>query len=186
MEESQARKLIIEVGKLLYDRSYVVSSDGNVSIRLDENTVLATPTMTCKGRMTEEGLALTDMSGKPLGPQKASSELAMHLLIYRERCGCADPPLVCVMAVPTGFRRTNRMVRACLRRVACPVTVVPPLKRALAVHRPFRVRTTICDVERHTAAVRLTSVTGEGTRRVRPRVGCPLRSGGLGVGRGPA
>ena len=44
-----SRKLICEIGKLLYERSYVVSSDGNVSIRLDENTVLATPTMTCKG-----------------------------------------------------------------------------------------------------------------------------------------
>lgn len=85
MNESAARKLIIEIGKLLYERSYVVSSDGNVSIRLDENTVLATPTMTCKGRMTEEGLALTDMEGKPLNDKRASSELAMHLLIYKMR-----------------------------------------------------------------------------------------------------
>lgn len=85
MNESEARKLIIEVGKLLYERSYVVSSDGNVSIRLDENTVLATPTMTCKGRMTEDGLALTDMDSKPLNDKKASSELAMHLLIYKMR-----------------------------------------------------------------------------------------------------
>ena len=81
MEESQARKLICEVGKLLYDRSYVVSSDGNVSIRLDDDRILATPTMTCKGRMTEDSLALTDMDGKPLSQKKASSELAMHLLI---------------------------------------------------------------------------------------------------------
>ena len=36
MEESIARKEIIEVGKLLYDRNYVVAFDGNVSIRLDE------------------------------------------------------------------------------------------------------------------------------------------------------
>jgi L-fuculose-phosphate aldolase len=85
MDESQARKLIVEIGKLLYDRSYVVSSDGNVSIRLGENTVLATPTMTCKGRMTEDCLALTDMDGKPLSDKRASSELAMHLLIYKMR-----------------------------------------------------------------------------------------------------
>jgi L-fuculose-phosphate aldolase len=85
MDESSARKLICEIGQLLYERSYVVSSDGNVSIRLDENTVLATPTMTCKGRMTEDNLALTDMEGKPLTDKRASSELAMHLLIYRER-----------------------------------------------------------------------------------------------------
>jgi ribulose-5-phosphate 4-epimerase/fuculose-1-phosphate aldolase len=85
MDESLARKLICEVGNLLYDRSYVVASDGNVSIRLDENTVLATPTMTCKGRMTEDSLALTDMEGRPLTDKRASSELAMHLLIYKMR-----------------------------------------------------------------------------------------------------
>ena len=85
MDESQARKLIVEVGKLMYERSYVVAFDGNVSIRLDENTVLATPTMMSKGRMTENDLALTDMDGKALSDNRASSELAMHLLIYKMR-----------------------------------------------------------------------------------------------------
>src|SRR4026209_131736 len=99
MDESQARKLICEIGELLYERSYVVSSDGNVSIRLDENTVLATPTMTCKGRMAEDDLALTDMDGKPLGDKRASSELAMHLLIYRER---PDIKAVCHAHPPHG------------------------------------------------------------------------------------
>lgn len=99
MDELSARKLIIEIGQLLYERSYVVSSDGNVSIRLDENRILATPTMTCKGRMTEDSLALTDMEGKPLGDKKASSELAMHLLIYKER---QDINAVCHAHPPHG------------------------------------------------------------------------------------
>jgi L-fuculose-phosphate aldolase len=99
MDESQARKLICEIGKLLYERSYVVSSDGNVSVRLDENTVLATPTMTCKGRMTEDSLALTDMDGKPLSDRRASSELAMHLLIYKMR---PDVKAVCHAHPPHG------------------------------------------------------------------------------------
>ncbi|MGI8641221.1 MAG: class II aldolase/adducin family protein [Pyrinomonadaceae bacterium] len=99
MEESQARSLIIEVGKLLYERSYVVSSDGNVSIRLDENRILATPTMTCKGRMTEDSLAITDLEGKPLNDKKASSELAMHLLIYKMR---PDVNAVCHAHPPHG------------------------------------------------------------------------------------
>ena len=99
MDESQARKLIVEIGKLLYERSYVVSSDGNVSVRLDENTVLATPTMTCKGRMTEDCLALTDMDGKPLSDRRASSELAMHLLIYKMR---PDIKAVCHAHPPHG------------------------------------------------------------------------------------
>jgi L-fuculose-phosphate aldolase len=85
MDEKTARKEIVAVGKLLYDRSYVVGSDGNVSVRLDDGRILATPTMTCKGRMTEESLALTDLEGKALTKERPSSELAMHLLIYRER-----------------------------------------------------------------------------------------------------
>jgi len=99
MEESQARKLIVEIGRLLYERSYVVASDGNISVRLGENLVLATPTMTCKGRMTEDSLALTDMEGKPLSDKRASSELAMHLLIYRER---PDIKAVCHAHPPHG------------------------------------------------------------------------------------
>jgi L-fuculose-phosphate aldolase len=99
MEEQSARDLICKVGKLLYDRSYVVSSDGNVSIRLDENRVLATPTMTCKGRMSVDALALTDLDGKALNDKKASSELEMHLLIYRER---PDIKAVCHAHPPHG------------------------------------------------------------------------------------
>ena len=99
MDESAARKLICEIGKLLYERSYVVSSDGNVSVRLDENRILATPTMTCKGRMTEECLAVTDMDGRPLTDKKASSELAMHLLIYKMR---PDIKAVCHAHPPHG------------------------------------------------------------------------------------
>jgi L-fuculose-phosphate aldolase len=99
MDESQARKLIVEIGRLLYERSYVVSSDGNVSIRLSEDRVLATPTMMCKGRMTEADLALTDMDGKALSDKRASSELAMHLLVYKMR---PDIKAVCHAHPPHG------------------------------------------------------------------------------------
>lgn len=99
MQESEARKLIVEVGRLLYERGYVVASDGNLSIRLDENLVLATPTMVCKGRMTPDMLALTDMQGNPLTDKKPSSELAMHLLIYRKR---PDVGAVCHAHPPYG------------------------------------------------------------------------------------
>src|SRR5215207_6092191 len=99
MDEQTARREIVRVGQLLYERSYVVSSDGNVSVRLDDGRVLATPTQTCKGRMTEDSLALTDLDGKPLNDRRASSELAMHLLIYRER---PDVKSVCHAHPPHG------------------------------------------------------------------------------------
>ncbi len=99
MNEKEARKLIVEVGRLMYERSYVVSSDGNVSIRLDDGRIVATPTMMCKGRMTEDALAVTDINGKPLTDKRPSSELAMHLLIYHER---DDVMAVCHAHPPHG------------------------------------------------------------------------------------
>src|SRR4029078_7331537 len=85
MDEQTARRDLIKICHLMYERSYVVSSDGNVSVQLDDGRILATPTMTCTGRMTEDLLAITDLEGKQLNDRRASSELAMHLLIYRER-----------------------------------------------------------------------------------------------------
>src|ERR1700716_471907 len=99
MDEQTARREICSVGQLLYERSYVVSSDGNVSVRLDGGRIVATPTMTCKGRMTEDSLAVTDAAGRPLGSRKPSSELAMHLLIYQER---PDIMAVCHAHPPHG------------------------------------------------------------------------------------
>src|ERR671932_678498 len=99
MDEQTARREIVRVGQLMYERSYVVSSDGNVSVRLDDGRVVATPTQTCKGRMTEEMCAVTDLAGKALNERRASSELAMHLLIYRER---PDVKAVCHAHPPHG------------------------------------------------------------------------------------
>jgi len=99
MDEQTARRDLIRICHLMYERSYVVSSDGNVSVQLDDGRVLATPTMTCKGRMTEDLIAITDLEGESLNDRRASSELAMHLLIYRER---ADVKAVCHAHPPHG------------------------------------------------------------------------------------
>lgn len=99
MDEQTARRDLIEICHLMYERSYVVSSDGNVSVRLDDGRILATPTMTCKGRMTDDLIAVTDLEGRSLNDRRASSELAMHLLIYRER---PDVRAVCHAHPPHG------------------------------------------------------------------------------------
>jgi L-fuculose-phosphate aldolase len=99
MDEKDARKLIVEIGKLMYDKGYVTSSDGNISYRLDDNLILATPTQVSKGRMSEDIMALTDLEGKPLNDKRVSSEIQMHLLIYRMR---PDVNAVCHAHVPHG------------------------------------------------------------------------------------
>src|SRR6266568_1120141 len=99
MDEQLARRDLLRICQLMYERSYVVSSDGNVSAQLDDGRILATPTMTCKGRMTEDLIAITDLDGRALNNRRASSELAMHLLIYRERM---DVKAVCHAHPPHG------------------------------------------------------------------------------------
>src|SRR5213594_1721418 len=99
MDEQTARRDLIRIYHLMYERSYVVSSDGNVSVQLDDGRVLATPTMTCKGRMNDDLIAATDLERRSLNDRRASSELAMHLLIYRER---PDVKAVCHAHPPHG------------------------------------------------------------------------------------
>lgn len=85
MNEQDHRLAIVEIGRRLYARGYIVAGDGNVSARLGER-ILATPTGVCKGFLTPDMLAVVDRDGKKLeGPLNPSSELAMHLEIYRQR-----------------------------------------------------------------------------------------------------
>jgi len=80
------RVAIVEFGRLLHANGFVAATDGNLSARLDDERLLVTPTCTCKGRMTPGDLVIVDMDGKRLsGKRRVSSEIGMHLLIYRLR-----------------------------------------------------------------------------------------------------
>ncbi len=84
--ERQHREDIVRFGKMVHERGYVAATDGNLSVRLDHDSVLSTPTGMSKGMMTPEDLVVVDMKGKRvMGRRNVSSEIAMHLLIYRLR-----------------------------------------------------------------------------------------------------
>lgn len=84
--ERQHRREIVVFGRALHDRGYVAAMDGNLSVRLDENRILATPTSICKGMMRPSDLVIVDLEGRRLsGNRDVSSEIAMHLLIYKLR-----------------------------------------------------------------------------------------------------
>jgi len=83
--DKQAKELILEVGRRMFERQYVAANDGNISIRTGENRVWVTPAGVSKGYMTEEMLVCVDLDGNVLeGTAKASSETKMHLRVYRE------------------------------------------------------------------------------------------------------
>ena len=84
--EAQSRADIVEVGRRLWVQGYVASNDGNISVRLSADHILTTPTRVSKGFMTPDMCVVTDMAGvKVRGARDASSELKMHLEVYRQR-----------------------------------------------------------------------------------------------------
>jgi L-fuculose-phosphate aldolase len=84
--ERQNREQIVRYGRMLHERCFVAATDGNLSVRLDENRILATPTCMSKGSMRPSDMVIVDREGRLLsGKRRVSSEIAMHLLIYRLR-----------------------------------------------------------------------------------------------------
>ena len=84
--DDEHRRDICAVGLWVHQRGFVASTDGNISVRLDSDRVLTTPTLMSKGMLEPGDLVIADMQGgQVLGHRKASSELAMHLLIYKRR-----------------------------------------------------------------------------------------------------
>ena len=84
--ESQLRADIVEVGRRMYARGYTASNDGNISVRLGSDRLLMTPKSVCKGFMTPEMMCITDLEGRKLqGDRDPSSEMLMHLEVYRQR-----------------------------------------------------------------------------------------------------
>ena len=84
--EEQHRREICIAGRWMYERGHIVACEGNISVRLDDGSILTTPTCMNKGMLAPGDLVITDLHGRQLaGDRKFSSELAMHLLFYRMR-----------------------------------------------------------------------------------------------------
>ncbi|NLW08755.1 MAG: class II aldolase/adducin family protein [Firmicutes bacterium] len=77
---------IVEVGRRIYNLGFVAANDGNISVRTGDNEILTTPTGVSKGFMTPDMIIKVDMAGNQLeGELKPSSELRLHLEVYRQR-----------------------------------------------------------------------------------------------------
>jgi len=84
--EDKFRTEIARFCHLIYEKGYVASTDGNVSARLPDGHIMCTPTICNKGFVETEDMVTIDIKGQRIrGERKASSEIAMHLLIYEMR-----------------------------------------------------------------------------------------------------
>lgn len=82
------KQLIIDIGKRIWTRGYIASNDGNITVRINQNEIMTTPTGVSKGFMAPEMFIKMDMNGKILTPSKhyrPSSEVKMHIEVYKQR-----------------------------------------------------------------------------------------------------
>src|SRR5579863_5523820 len=84
--ERKYREEIVRYGRTLHERGLVAAMDGNLSVRLKGERILVTPTCVSKGNMRASDMVVVDMEGKRIsGRRTVTSEIGMHLLIYRMR-----------------------------------------------------------------------------------------------------
>ena len=86
--EWEQKRLIVDIGKRIWQRGYVAANDGNISVRLNDNELLTSPTGVSKGFMTTEMIIKVDNDGKVISGNskyRPSSEVKMHLEVYKER-----------------------------------------------------------------------------------------------------
>jgi len=102
-ERVTAGRAIARVCWRLHERGLIAGPDGNVSVRLGDGSILVTPSGVSKVDVGPDDLVVVDPDGRVIeGDGTPSSELRMHLRIYRRRPDVravvhAHPP------VATGF-----------------------------------------------------------------------------------
>ena len=88
LNEYEIKKRMCDVGKRIYDRNMVAANDGNISVKLNDNEFLCTPTGVSKGFMTPEYICKVDAQGNVIQANKGfkpSSEIKMHMRVYAKR-----------------------------------------------------------------------------------------------------
>lgn len=86
--EYELKKLMCDIGKRIYDRNMVAANDGNISVKLNDNEFLCTPTGVSKGFMTPDFICKVDAQGNVIQANKGfrpSSEIKMHMRVYQKK-----------------------------------------------------------------------------------------------------
>jgi L-fuculose-phosphate aldolase len=108
----ETRRDIVAYAKQVYDKGMVAATDGNVSYRLMTDRIMITPSGTSFATLTTDTLAYVDLDGNILNFEyKPSSELPMHLDIYKQRPDInaiihAHPPFATALTL-TGHSLTD-------------------------------------------------------------------------------
>lgn len=133
MSEQSLREAVSACSKLLWEKGWVANHDGNVTARLDDGRLLATPTAVSKRLIDPDDVLLLSPDGKLLDgqrrPGKPFSEISLHLRCYRERADAkavvhAHPPTAAGFAV-AGLALTTPIVAEAVVSLGPGAPLVP-------------------------------------------------------------
>ena len=105
MGRREVAREIVGCCRRLRDAGLVAGVEGNVSARIGPDRLLITPSGLPKGELRAEDLVEVDLAGnRRKGSRRPSSELDLHLRVYRQRQDCgavvhAHPPTATAFAV---------------------------------------------------------------------------------------
>jgi len=88
LAEQQARDEMVRLGASFFQRGYATGSAGNLSVRLEDGNLLATPTGSCLGELQGDRLAKVTPGGEWLSGDKPSKEIAFHRALYLNNPDC--------------------------------------------------------------------------------------------------
>lgn len=88
MNEQQAREDMVKLGASFFQRGYATGSAGNLSLKLADGTLLATPTGSCLGELNAERLSKVSLEGEWISGDKPSKEISFHRAIYLNNSEC--------------------------------------------------------------------------------------------------
>ena len=116
----RVRAEVVAVSRRLHQNGWVANHDGNISVRLNGDRLLITPTAVSKRDVDDSMLIIVDRNGKVLeGRRKPFSELSFHLAIYRAR-----PEAEAVLHAHPPHATAFGLVGAELSPIAIPEMVV--------------------------------------------------------------
>jgi len=84
-DETRQRDAIVRVGKSIFDRGLTFGSTGNISVKLADGSILATPTNASLGDLDPARLSHLDADGKHLSGDKPTKEAFLHHCVYCAR-----------------------------------------------------------------------------------------------------
>ncbi|MBI6875319.1 class II aldolase/adducin family protein [Clostridium aciditolerans] len=118
--DSEVKKALVDIGRRIYEKGFVAANDGNISCKVDPNTIWITPTGVSKGFMTSDMMIKMNLDGKIIaGKLKPSSEFKMHLRVYKE-----NPEVMAVMHAHPPIATSFAIAGISLDKAILPEAVV--------------------------------------------------------------